>query len=254
MANVECHPSLTNVTFAQNAANSSGGGVHNTLNSILDVTNTILWANIAPSAPELYKDASSTATFTHSLAAGSGGSGGGWNPAFGTDGGNNLDADPMFKDAVAGNLRVWSSSPVIDAGEDNFAWEVLPDPDGNPRAYGDHMDIGAYEYQGPPTAIDGSYGRTPVAPAILRAPFPNPFNPSVTITFDLRTPQFVRLSIFDVEGRLVKTLLNGSETTGSHKVRWKGTDNNGNGVASGVYFVQLSAGEWRGHKKIVFLK
>ncbi|OQB43031.1 MAG: flagellar basal body rod modification protein [Candidatus Latescibacteria bacterium ADurb.Bin168] len=70
---------------------------------------------------------------------------------------------------------------------------------------------------------------------------PNPFNPSTTIMFGLPGAEHVRLAVYDVNGRLVRTLIDGQVAAGSHEVLWDGSDGNGRAVASGVYVYRLTA-------------
>ena len=70
---------------------------------------------------------------------------------------------------------------------------------------------------------------------------PNPFNPLTTVTFVVRQPGQVRIDIFDVRGRLVRTLVDDHFGIGGHPVDWIGTDDAGGGVGSGVYLVRLTA-------------
>jgi hypothetical protein len=72
---------------------------------------------------------------------------------------------------------------------------------------------------------------------------PNPLNPSTTISFELSRPGSVQLNVYDVSGRLVKTLANGFMGAGSHSVGWDGTSRQGARVASGVYFYLLQTPE-----------
>jgi len=69
---------------------------------------------------------------------------------------------------------------------------------------------------------------------------PNPFNPSTTIRFAVPANGNVRLTIYDVNGRIVRTLVDGSVLAGSHEVVWDGMDMNGRAVASGVYIYRLT--------------
>jgi len=69
--------------------------------------------------------------------------------------------------------------------------------------------------------------------------FPNPFNPSTNIKFSLPRTENVQLSVYDVKGRMVRTLVNGSEEAGEHTVMWDGKDSGGNSVSSGTYFYRL---------------
>ena len=82
----------------------------------------------------------------------------------------------------------------------------------------------------------------PVIPSAdaLAQNFPNPFNPATTIAFDLAEPATVTIAIYDVSGRLVKTLVDGSMKAGRHEVGWNGTSNAGTGVPSGLYFYRMT--------------
>ncbi|NIO29190.1 MAG: T9SS type A sorting domain-containing protein, partial [Candidatus Latescibacteria bacterium] len=83
---------------------------------------------------------------------------------------------------------------------------------------------------------------------------PNPFNPATTLSFSLPGKSHVSLSIFDVEGRLVRTLVNEVLTGGFKAYEWNGNDNNGISVSSGVYFYRLRAGDKTLTKKMVLIK
>ncbi|MCI0452945.1 MAG: T9SS type A sorting domain-containing protein [Candidatus Latescibacteria bacterium] len=84
--------------------------------------------------------------------------------------------------------------------------------------------------------------------------YPNPFNPSTTIAYSLASASDVELTIFDVRGSHVKTVVRERREAGVHRVPWDGTDNRGNRVASGVYFYRLTAGSFRATKKMVLLR
>jgi nitrous oxidase accessory protein NosD len=83
---------------------------------------------------------------------------------------------------------------------------------------------------------------------------PNPFNPIVQIPFGVSSAMDVSIDIFDVNGRLVRSLLNGRKERGNHVVVWDGTTNNGSPTASAVYFVRMHAGTLTQTQKIVLLK
>ncbi len=98
-------------------------------------------------------------------------------------------------------------------------------------------------------------GDTPRADgAVLHPAFPNPFNPATTIRYDLASNAHVTLSIFDVRGALVATLIDADEPFGSRSVQWNGNDRAGNRVASGVYVCRLTAGRESHAMKLVLLK
>ena len=120
-----------------------------------------------------------------------------------------------------------------------------PDPDGGEVMFMELVIIDDSDADDP--------GQMP-APAILAQNWPNPFNPSTSISFELRQPGQARLEIFDLRGRLVNTLLDKELGTGTHIEDWDGTDANGAPVASGVYFYRLSAGGTSVSRKMLLLK
>ena len=69
--------------------------------------------------------------------------------------------------------------------------------------------------------------------------FPNPFNPITTIAFDLPRSEQVRVTIHDVQGRLVRTLVDGVRDEGRHTVVWSGVTDAGRRAASGAYIYRL---------------
>ena len=103
-----------------------------------------------------------------------------------------------------------------------------------------------------PIADSGDDGTLP--PVFLGQCYPNPFNPSTTIRFGLSERAYVRLRIYGVSGRFVRTLVDGLLGDGEHFERWNGTDSEGRTVASGVYFYRLEAGPFIETKKMVLLR
>ena len=88
----------------------------------------------------------------------------------------------------------------------------------------------------------------------LAAIVPNPFNPTTTIHYGLAVQGSVEIRVYDVAGRFVRELVNESKVAGSHEVTWDGNDRRGSSVASGVYFVRMSAGRDLFTRKMVLLK
>ncbi len=84
--------------------------------------------------------------------------------------------------------------------------------------------------------------------------FPNPFNAQTIIRYELTGQAAVNLSIMDVNGRVVKTLINDYKTLGGHEVSWQGLNNLGNPVSAGIYFIQLEQGSKASIRKILLLK
>mgnify|MGYP000334554735 CR=1 FL=1 len=83
---------------------------------------------------------------------------------------------------------------------------------------------------------------------------PNPFNPSTTIVYRLESGGPVRLRIFDAAGRLVRTLVEGDQAAGEHRVQWQGLDQAGRGVAAGAYYYRLESGGRSLVRRMVLLK
>lgn len=115
--------------------------------------NSAMWGNNAILAgDEVQIQSSYLPQVSYSLIRGCGGSGPGWNPAFGYDGGGNLDADPLFANPAGDDLRLSLGSPAIDAGDSSVFLLPETDLDGKPRILGTTVDMGAYEF-GDPTGV-----------------------------------------------------------------------------------------------------
>jgi flagellar hook assembly protein FlgD len=84
--------------------------------------------------------------------------------------------------------------------------------------------------------------------------FPNPFNPATTIKYWLPTRQHVTLSIFDMWGRRVNTIVQETQQAGEHTAAWDGSDSYGGAVASGVYLCRLWSSESNVVTRLVLLR
>ena len=85
--------------------------------------------------------------------------------------------------------------------------------------------------------------------------YPNPFNSSTNIRFDLFKPSEVSIRIYDLQGRLVRTLLYDQVcNTGTHYITWNGMDDRARIVSSGLYFYKMKIGEFNEINKMHFLK
>jgi hypothetical protein len=88
----------------------------------------------------------------------------------------------------------------------------------------------------------------------LRQNFPNPFNPSTTIRYSLAERSRVVIAIFNVAGQRVKLLRDSVEEAGERSVQWDGRNARGVNVASGIYFCEMRAGKFVGHRKMILLR
>jgi len=89
---------------------------------------------------------------------------------------------------------------------------------------------------------------------VLQQNYPNPFNPTTYIHFSIPVKETVKLSIFDVTGRLVKSLINEKVAAGEYGFQWDGRDEAGSIVPSGFYFYKLQAGSFSEIRKMTFLQ
>ncbi|NQT64088.1 MAG: T9SS type A sorting domain-containing protein, partial [Candidatus Marinimicrobia bacterium] len=88
----------------------------------------------------------------------------------------------------------------------------------------------------------------------LSSAYPNPFNPSTSIDYQLSNAGDVSITVFNLLGQPVATLENGFQTAGSYTVSWNGLDASGNSVPSGVYFYKMQAEGYSETQKMMLLK
>jgi hypothetical protein len=105
-------------------------------------------------------------------------------------------------------------------------------------------------------AVDGIDQPNPILPGsfTLSQNYPNPFNPTTTIDFSIQASQHVNLTIYNIIGQHVKTLVDGVMSAGAHTVEWNATDDRGQGVATGIYLYRLQIDSHSQAKKMLFLK
>ncbi|MDZ7359225.1 MAG: T9SS type A sorting domain-containing protein [candidate division KSB1 bacterium] len=111
------------------------------------------------------------------------------------------------------------------------------------------MILFGYFYKSSATAVQApTASATPTAFA-LEQNYPNPFNPATTISYTLPKSSEVELGVYDVSGKLIAVLVRGTRTAGAHKSIWEAA-----GVAAGVYFVKMRAGDFQATRKILLLR
>jgi hypothetical protein len=97
-------------------------------------------------------------------------------------------------------------------------------------------------------------GGLPAAALLQTTAAPNPFNPRVTISYTLELDAQVRVAIYDIHGRLVRTLHNGPQSAGEQSTMWDGRDRSGRNMSSGTYLYRVDTGTSAGYGKVVLAK
>ncbi|MDD2332402.1 MAG: T9SS type A sorting domain-containing protein, partial [Candidatus Cloacimonetes bacterium] len=95
---------------------------------------------------------------------------------------------------------------------------------------------------------------TPEIVTALGLNYPNPFNPSTTITYSLKNPGKISLAIYNLKGQLVRNLIHQDMPAGNHQITWNGLDNNGSKASSGIYLYKFQADGVSQSKKMIMLK
>lgn len=100
-----------------------------------------------------------------------------------------------------------------------------------------------------------SFGEIPEKPRNhLIQNYPNPFNPNTYIDYSIAEAGNVNVTIFNIKGQRVKTLIDEFQASGTHKLAWNGEDEAGRKVTSGVYFYQIKSGNYSSIKKMLLIK
>ena len=155
-----------------------------------------------------------------------------------------------------------STDPVFVPGPSNLVQETAnsawTDPTVDPWGY--HYKITTLDHAGNESeaaetqSVSGVAGDAVPLRTTLLAAYPNPFNPTTKLSFELAAPAHARLKIFDAAGRLVTTLVDEQRASGRHEIVWNGRNSAGLSVASGVYLYRFEAGEVVQTKRMMLVK
>ncbi len=168
-------------------------------------------------------------------------------------------------------IEVWQSPSASHLVETTWGFQeidISAIADGNPSVqvrYQMHSDVslsfGGWNIDdmkitgiGPGNSTDVAADDGAPRRVVLHVNRPNPFNPITTVSFELPVRQKVDLSIYDVSGRLVRTLASGSMNAGTHEMIWDGRSMTGEAGASGVYFYRLQADDFSETKKMILIR
>lgn len=84
--------------------------------------------------------------------------------------------------------------------------------------------------------------------------YPNPFNATTQIPYNLPEAGYIKILIYDIQGRLVKKLKNAYKTAGYHTITWDGQNGQNTTINSGIYFCQMVTANWKETRKIILLR
>ena len=206
---------LTHVTISGNTATTSGGGFLSTPFSNNTLTNSIIWNN---SPESIYAFATTTISYSDIQ--------GGWG------GEGNIDADPLFCNPDSSDFTLAENSPCVGTGESGV----------NMGAFG----VGCEALSTDKDVIPLKY--------LLHQNYPNPFNPVTTLRYDLPENALVNITIYDMMGRQINTLVSSLQGADYKSIQWNGTNDAGQPVSAGVYLYKTQAGDYSQTKKMVLLK
>ena len=145
----------------------------------------------------------------------------------GTPIGTTTTTEWQYEDLVAGQAYVAGVSAVYDDGESQIM-----------------------EY--PFTAVNA--GNTINLITELHDNFPNPFNPDTQIAFSLSKQSHVQITVYNIKGQLVRTLVDEECDADNYTVTWNGADNNSKTASSGVYFYKMKTDNFLSTKKMILMK
>ena len=174
-------------------------------------------------------------------------------PPSGSDHLGNHDYDPSFVDEDEDDFHLQATSRLIDEGDPTMK-----------EADNSTINMGRYGGTAEYTSVSGG-GESSTKPTVLKTEdmplvfslsqnAPNPFNPETIISYALPQSEQVKLVIYNVLGQEIRTLVNAFRSAGRYRVVWNSKDDFGRSVSSGVYFYQITAGEFLDTRKMLILK
>jgi hypothetical protein len=220
---------IENNTIVFNTSLSQSPGVNN-LGGAATLRNNIIWGNSGGNGTQI-SGPSMLVTYC--------------NVQGGYTGAGNINAEPLFDST---NYYLRSASPCVDKGDSSTVYNDPADPNNPslakwPARGGLRNDMGAY---GGPLSKVIANSIVSVRPQenvllpediALSQNFPNPFNPSTTISYQLRRSAYVTLAVYDQLGRIMEVIVDEMQPEGEYSVSFKGAD-----LPTGSYFYRLTAG------------
>ena len=167
---------------------------------------------------------------------------------------DNHDYDPSFVDEDEDDFHLQATSDLIDEGDPTMR-----------EADNSTINMGRYGGTAEYTSVSSGDGTSSTKPTVLKTEdtplvfslsqnAPNPFNPETIISYSLPQSEQVKLVIYNVLGQQIRTLVNAFKPAGRYRVVWNSKDDFGHSVSSGIYFYQITAGEFLDTRKMLILK
>ena len=249
---IPLHPQIANNTFYNNYSDYGGAIFLSCEINVPVIFNNIFRENQSPNYKDIYYHDSGTDTVNVSYCnIDEAEIYGHWT------GKGNINEDPLFADTTNGDFHIPCSSPCWNAGADSVgidnSWYYCPlyDLDGNPRPDTFYFipDMGAYEYPDTcinPGIIDFNHVKNASIGIYI---YPNPANGMMNIEYRISNVEVVGLSVFDIHGKEITTLVNETQAAGEYAVRFDAS-----GLPAGLYLLRLQAGQQVASGKIIKMK
>ena len=224
--------SIINATISSNDAGQTAGGIFN-YRSALSLTNSILWDDLPQEISFVTSGGSGSYSISFSYSDLQGGEAGIENPGNDTihwlDG--NIDQDPVFLGKWDYPFQINDGSPCIDVGTPDTTGLNLPESDlgGDPRFFGDRIDMGAYEWNlfvGIEETVETGQSAVNI--------FPNPVGNQATLSLNVEQEGEVKIEMYNASGAMVKTFEMKSLKTGQQNITIGTQD-----LKPGIYFLRL---------------
>ena len=160
-------------------------------------------------------------------------------------------AAPVLADSYDTSAYQSEAEPAAYSG----AWNAYPFSPSGVVYVSDHPNgLYLFSVEGHTGTVTGVDTQDEARGLKLAQNHPNPFNPSTTISFELSVRARAQLTVYDVHGARVRTLVDREMGPGMHEVDWDGINDRGQRVASGVYHYELRAGTESATRRMVLLK
>ena len=165
---------------------------------------------------------------------------------------DHLDTFALYSDSIGAELgdgfnRAWEK--FEDGNYNDFGCILSPS-----YCWGYDIDMWIGAVHSSDVAAIDDYDVIFPNEVIIHNAYPNPFNPVTYLRYDLPQNEMIKITIYDMMGRIVKTLVNSSQTAGYKTIQWNATDNKNEPISAGLYLYTIQAGEFRQTKKMVLLK